>query len=108
MNINLVALIKLFAVLCERFVYRLCGIQPDTRNGLEKLFIAMLFFNLFGIVSVYFIQRFQFYLPLNPQYFSAIAPDLAFNTAISFVTNTNWQAYSGETTYELFHTNVCA
>ena len=55
-----------------------------------------------GHLLLYFIQRIQFILPLNPQALPAVAPDLAFNTAVSFVTNTNWQSYGGETTISYF------
>ncbi len=82
----------------ERFLYRLCGIHPDQEMDWKRYLTAMLLFNLVGLIVVYLLQRLQFYLPLNPQAFTAVSPDLAFNTAASFVTNTNWQAYSGETT----------
>lgn len=82
----------------ERFIYKICNIQPETEMNWKNYLSAMLIFNLIGLLAVYFIQRIQFYLPLNPQLFPGVAPDLAFNTAASFVTNTDWQAYSGETT----------
>lgn len=82
----------------ERFLYRLCGISIEDEMDWKKYLSAMLFFNLFGMLVVYIIQRCQFYLPFNPQNFSAPSADLAFNTAASFATNTNWQAYGGETT----------
>ena len=82
----------------ERFIYRCCSIQPSQQMNWKTYLAAMLWFNLFGLLFVYAIQRLQFYLPINPQIFSAVAPDLSFNTAASFVTNTNWQAYGGETT----------
>ena len=59
--------------------------------------LAFLLFNLLGLLVVYALQRLQGVLPLNPQELGAVAPDLAFNTAASFATNTNWQSYSGET-----------
>ena len=59
---------------------------------------AMLLFNLLGLLAVYVLQRLQDLLPLNPQNMPAVPPDLAFNTAVSFATNTNWQSYGGETT----------
>lgn len=80
----------------ERFIYRCCAISPDKEMGWKKYLWAMILFNVMGIFAIYLITRLQFYLPLNPQGFSANAPDLAFNTAVSFTTNTNWQAYSGE------------
>src|SRR5205807_2259079 len=64
--------------------------------------VAMLLFSLAGFISLYAIQRLQGALPFNPQGFSAVAPDLAFNTSLSFVTNTNWQAYVPETTMSYF------
>jgi potassium-transporting ATPase potassium-binding subunit len=82
----------------ERFLYRICGISPDKEMDWKQYLAAMLIFNLLGMLAVYFIQRLQFYLPLNPQNFAAPSADLAFNTAASFVTNTNWQAYGGENT----------
>ena len=82
----------------ERFIYRLCQIRPKDEMDWKQYLIAMLVFNFLGFLAVYAIQRIQFYLPLNPQSFSAVPPDLAFNTASSFATNTNWQSYGGETT----------
>ena len=86
----------------ERFIYRICSIHPENEVSWKGYLTSMLLFNFFGILLVYFIQRFQFYLPLNPQGFPGIAPDLAFNTAVSFATNTDWQAYSGESTMSYF------
>src|SRR5579885_358386 len=87
-------------VLCpiERAIYRLCGIRPATEMAWSEYAIAMLLFSAAGMLLLYGMERLQFYLPLNPQGFGAVAPDLAFNTAASFTTNTNWQAYAGETT----------
>lgn len=82
----------------ERMLYQTCRIKPDQTMNWQTYLSAMLVFNLLGLLAVYFIQRLQLYLPLNPQHFSAPKPDLAFNTAASFVTNTDWQSYSGETT----------
>jgi potassium-transporting ATPase potassium-binding subunit len=82
----------------ERGVYRLCGILEHDEMGWETYGMTMLLFNAAGVFVLYALQRLQGYLPLNPRAFSAVAPDLAFNTATSFVTNTNWQAYGGETT----------
>lgn len=82
----------------ERFIYKLCGIQVDKEMSWKKYLSAMLLFNLFGLLLVYAIQRFQFYLPFNPQGFTGIAPDLSFNNASSFTTNTDWQNYGGEST----------
>jgi K+-transporting ATPase ATPase A chain len=82
----------------ERLIYRLCGINASEEMNWKQYLFALLFFNLLGLLAVYALQRLQFYLPLNPQGFSSVPPDLAFNTAVSFATNTNWQAYGGETT----------
>ena len=60
--------------------------------------LALLLFNTLGALAVYALQRLQAWLPLNPQHFAAVSPDSAFNTAVSFITNTNWQGYSGEST----------
>ena len=86
----------------ERFIYRLCKI--NNKNGMDwkEYLLSMLIFNLLGLLLAYVIQRIQGILPLNPQNFPSISPLLAFNTAASYVTNTNWQAYSGETTMSYF------
>jgi K+-transporting ATPase ATPase A chain len=83
---------------CERLVYRLSGINRDQEMSWRQYAVAMLFFNLLGLLAVYGLQRVQHLLPLNPQSLGAVAPDLALNTAVSFASNTNWQAYSGEST----------
>lgn len=82
----------------ERFIYRMSGINPDEEMDWKANAVAMLFFNLAGLLFVYALQRLQQFLPLNPQGFGAVSPDSSFNTAVSFTTNTNWQGYSGETT----------
>lgn len=82
----------------ERSLYRICGISQSEEMDWKRYLTAMLFFNLFGLLTVYAIQRLQFYLPLNPQNFGPVAPDLALNTSVSFASNTNWQSYGGETT----------
>ena len=82
----------------ERLIYRVSGIHPDVEMNWKTYTVAMLIFNLFGLLVVYLLQRFQQVLPLNPQGLSAISPDSSFNTAVSFATNTNWQGYGGETT----------
>ncbi|MGD0078844.1 MAG: potassium-transporting ATPase subunit KdpA [Sedimentisphaerales bacterium] len=82
----------------ERAIYRLCGVNPADEMGWQKYTVAMLVFNAAGFVLLYALMRLQGFLPLNPQHFPAVPPDLAFNTAVSFITNTNWQAYGGETT----------
>ncbi|MEO5806147.1 potassium-transporting ATPase subunit KdpA [Devosia sp.] len=82
----------------ERGIYWLSGVDAKRGQGWLAYTFGVLLFSLFGFVLLYAILRLQNLLPLNPQGFPALAPDLAFNTAVSFVTNTNWQAYGGETT----------
>jgi potassium-transporting ATPase potassium-binding subunit len=82
----------------ERWIYRLCGINPGLEMGWKHYTLALLVFNTLGALAVYLLQRLQLWLPLNPQHFANVSPDSAFNTAISFITNTNWQGYSGEST----------
>lgn len=86
----------------ERGFYKLAGINPEKEQGWLSYTLAMLAFSLAGFVSLYAILRLQAYLPLNPQGFPAVPADLAFNTAVSFVTNTNWQNYAGEATMSHF------
>ncbi|WP_165223901.1 potassium-transporting ATPase subunit KdpA [Affinirhizobium pseudoryzae] len=86
----------------ESDLYRLAGIRPDKEQSWLAYTLAMLAFSLAGFVSLYAILRLQAYLPLNPQGFAGMPADLAFNTAVSFVTNTNWQNYGGETTLSHF------
>ncbi len=82
----------------ESLGYRLLGIDPAQESGWLPYAIGLMLFNLMGIAAVYGLQVAQAALPLNPQHLPAVAPDLAFNTAVSFVTNTNWQSYAGEST----------
>jgi K+-transporting ATPase ATPase A chain len=82
----------------ERLCYRLLGIKPEDEMDWKKYSLALLVFSGISFLIVYFLQRLQGILPINPQNVGATTPDLAFNTAISFVTNTNWQNYGGETT----------
>jgi len=82
----------------ERLMYRLCGVEPEAEQTWVEYTVAMLLFSLVGMVTLYALQRLQGLLPLNPQGFAGVEPGLAFNTAASFTTNTNWQAYSGEST----------
>jgi K+-transporting ATPase ATPase A chain len=82
----------------ERLFYRLSGVEPAREQSWFVYTMSMLAFSLVGFLSLYALQRLQNVLPLNPQGFDAVAPDLAFNTSLSFITNTNWQNYSGETT----------
>ena len=84
--------------LVERLTYRVCGIDPEHEQGWIGYTIAMLLFSLVGLVLTYFILRFQDHLKLNPQNLPGLSPHLAFNTAASFTTNTNWQFYTGEAT----------
>ena len=86
----------------ERIMYRLAGVKKDEETNWKTYAIAMLFFNVAGILLVYAIQRLQGVLPLNPQGFTAPSPDLSWNTAVSFATNTNWQSYGGESTLSYF------
>jgi K+-transporting ATPase ATPase A chain len=80
----------------EARLYRLCGVDALAPMTWPQYAIALLLFNVLGAASVYALQRLQFYLPLNPQHFTAVSADSSFNTAVSFITNTNWQGYSGE------------
>jgi K+-transporting ATPase ATPase A chain len=82
----------------EKLIYRLCGIHPATEMTWSQYAIATLVFSMVGMLMLYAIERLQMMLPLNPQGLAGVAPDLAFNTAASFTTNTNWQAYGGEST----------
>jgi potassium-transporting ATPase potassium-binding subunit len=82
----------------ERGFYRLAGVDPAREQNWFAYTIAMLVFSAAGFLVLYGVQRLQGLLPLNPRGFDAVAPDLAFNTSISFITNTNWQNYAGETT----------
>ncbi len=82
----------------EALIYRWCGIDPAAEMGWKTYAIALVLFNGLGALAVYGLQRAQLWLPLNPQAFANLSPDSSFNTAVSFVTNTNWQGYSGEST----------
>ncbi|WAC71348.1 potassium-transporting ATPase subunit KdpA [Roseateles sp. SL47] len=82
----------------ERPFMRLAGIRPAQGMHWKQYALALLIFNFIGVLVVYGLQRFQDILPLNPQAMGAVSPDSAFNTAISFVANTNWQGYGGEAT----------
>jgi potassium-transporting ATPase potassium-binding subunit len=86
----------------ERVLYALAGVDADVEQDWLIYGAAMLIFNLACAVSLYAILRLQDVLPFNPQGQTALAPDLALNTAVSFTTNTNWQSYSGETTMSYF------
>jgi len=82
----------------ERTLYRVAGINPEEDMSWKRYALAMLAFNIAGLLLVYLLQRVQQWLPLNPQGFGAVSADSAMNTAISFATNTNWQGYGGEST----------
>jgi len=82
----------------ERLLYRLCGVDPKKEQGWKGYAASMLVFSALGVLVTYAIERLQHVLPLNPQKLGAVAPALAFNTAVSFTTNTNWQNYGGEST----------
>ncbi len=82
----------------ERLIYRGAGVDPVRDMGWIEYAMAMLWFNLIGALIAYAIQRTQQWLPLNPQAMAGVSPESAFNTATSFITNTNWQGYGGEST----------
>jgi K+-transporting ATPase ATPase A chain len=82
----------------ERLSYWVMGVRPEQEQNWRQYTWAMLLFSLVSCVFTYAILRLQNYLPLNPQHLGALSPDLAFNTAVSFTTNTNWQSYGGEST----------
>jgi K+-transporting ATPase ATPase A chain len=82
----------------ERGIYRLCGVDASSEMSWRSYAVALIIFNGLGALFVYALQRLQLWLPLNPQHFANVTPDSSFNTAVSFITNTNWQGYSGEST----------
>lgn len=82
----------------ERGFYKMAGIDPDAQQGWRRYALHMLIFNVALMVLTYIVLRVQYYLPGNPQGLAGLTPHLAFNTAISFTTNTNWQSYGGEST----------
>jgi K+-transporting ATPase ATPase A chain len=82
----------------ESFIYRLCGVKKDEEMGWLPYALAILIFNALGAFAVFGFQRLQLWLPFNPQAMANVSVDSSFNTAVSFVTNTNWQGYSGEST----------
>lgn len=82
----------------ERGIYRLCGIEANAESSWKGYAAALLLFNFIGFVAVYLLQRMQGVLPLNPQGFPGVGAESAFNTAVSFASNTNWQGYGGEST----------
>jgi K+-transporting ATPase ATPase A chain len=82
----------------ERLVYRLCGVDENKEMRWTEYGTTMLFFSAVSLILLYLMERLQQWLPWNPQRFANVTPDLAWNTAVSFTTNTNWQAYTPETT----------
>jgi len=86
----------------ERFIYKVTRVDASQEMNWKQYGISMLIFSLVSALVLYAMQRFQFYLPLNPQGFAAPSEHLSFNTAVSFVTNTNWQSYAGESTMSYF------
>lgn len=82
----------------ERLIYRVCRVDASQEQRWTVYTAAMLMFSVVSLLMLYALQRLQYYLPLNPQEFTGVIPHLSFNTAVSFTTNTNWQAYSGEST----------
>jgi K+-transporting ATPase ATPase A chain len=86
----------------ERFTYRLLGTRPDEEMNWKKYAVAVLLLALLGVVTLFLIELLQGVLPFNPQHLPGVSPALAFNTSISFNTNTNWQNYGGETTMTYF------
>jgi K+-transporting ATPase ATPase A chain len=82
----------------ERWLYRLCGVDPGRQQTWTEYTFALLAFSAAGVLITYLLQRAQQVLPFNPQHFGAVEPTSAFNTATSFTTNTNWQGYAGEST----------
>jgi K+-transporting ATPase ATPase A chain len=86
----------------ERLIYKLCGVKADQEMNWREYAFAVLGFSAVSMLLTYAIERLQAFLPLNPQGLAAVGPDLAWNTAASFTTNTNWQSYSPETTMSYF------
>ena len=82
----------------ERFIYRVSGVNPDEDMNWKTYAIAVMLFNVLGLLAVYALQRLQGVLPLNPEGLGAVTPDSSWNTAVSFASNTNWQGYGGEVT----------
>ena len=87
-----------FGAPVERLIYRLCGVDAAKEMAWVQYTVALLLFNVLGGLTVYALQRLQVHLPFNPAGMGAVSPDSSFNTAISFMTNTNWQGYGGEST----------
>jgi K+-transporting ATPase ATPase A chain len=94
--------LDLFLKPVEKLLYRMLGLNPKKEQEWKQYTVSMLLFSLVGLLFTYAILRLQHLLPLNPQRLGPVSPDLAFNTAVSFTTNTNWQNYGGETTLSYF------
>jgi potassium-transporting ATPase potassium-binding subunit len=86
----------------EKYFYRICGIDPDEEMDWKNYLFAVLAFSVVGLAVLWLMMVLQAYLPWNPQHLPNVSWDLAFNTAVSFMTNTNWQSYAGETTLSYF------
>jgi K+-transporting ATPase ATPase A chain len=86
----------------ERLIYRVCGIRSDEEMNWREYAVALLLFSFVSLLLTYLIERLQHFLPWNPQHLAGVAPDLAWNTAASFTTNTNWQSYVPESTMSYF------
>ena len=86
----------------EKFIYRFIGVNPNEETNWKSYTFSLLLFNLVGFVFLFLIQLFQSDLPLNPANLSNVSWHSAFNTSVSFMTNTNWQGYAGETTLSYF------
>ena len=91
----------------EQLLYRLCGVDPKQQQRWSNYAQSVLLFGLFGIIASFVILRLQQLLPLNPQHMQSVSSDLAFNTAVSFATNTNWQSYAGESTLSHLSQMAC-
>ncbi len=87
---------------CEQLLYRLLGIKSSQEQSWQQYAVSLFAFSLVSLLFTYAVLRLQHLLPLNPQGFGPVSPDLAFNTAVSFTTNTNWQSYGGESTLSYF------
>lgn len=94
--------LDLFLKPVEKLLYRMLGLDPKKEQSWKQYTVSILLFSLVGLLFTYTILRLQHLLPLNPQGLGPVSPDLAFNTAVSFTTNTNWQNYAGETTLSYF------
>jgi K+-transporting ATPase ATPase A chain len=86
----------------ENAIYKICGVRTGSEMNWKHYTAGILLFNLAGLCALYLLQRWQGFLPFNPQAFGAVSRDSSFDTAVSFVTNTNWQGYGGETTMSYF------